>query len=143
MYGILLAARRKRRTAIAVALVLSLGAYDAVATAQGGKAAPLRIRFEPGRDTAILRGTLAGDAQREYVLGARRNQRLTIGLFTTPPGTLRVEARRAAGGDLVLHGDAAHKWSAVLPEDGDYEIWIKRESRTRRASAYRLTVTIR
>jgi hypothetical protein len=139
------APRRTAVAALAAALVVAMGCWGAAATpsAQGGKAAPLRIRFAPGHDSATVRGALRGDAQREYVFGARSNQRVTIRLSATPRGTLSLEARRPAGAELVLHKDGADRWSGALPEDGDYEIWVKRESRAQPASIYRLIVTIR
>src|SRR4051812_18832402 len=135
--------RRTAAVSVGAALVVAIAWWDAAAVAQGGKAAPLRIRFAPGHDAATVRGTLGRDAQREYVFGARRNQRLTLRLSATPLGTLSLEARRPAGAELTLHTDAADTWSGTLPDDGDYEIWVRRQSRAQPASSYRLTVTIR
>src|SRR4029079_15396426 len=129
-----------RRTAVAplaAAVLVAVGWWGAGAptSAQGGgKAVPVRIRFAAGHDSATVHGTLGGDAQREYVFGARGKQRVTIGLSATPRGTLSLAARRPAGVELPLQKDAAGKWSSILPEDGDYEIWLQRESRGAPAS---------
>jgi len=112
-----------------------------VAAWQGGKAEPIRIRFQRGRDTATVTGMLRGDVQAEYVASARKNQRLTMTVSATPSGSIRVRAR-AAGVDLPLQVDARRRSSAVLPEDGDYAIWVQRVTASRGVSRYRLTVTI-
>ena len=142
---------RTRRLALrlGVLVVLALSAVAVpwpaaihVLSAQGGKAEPLRIRFARGRDNATVRGTLRGDAQTEYVVGARKDQRLTIRLSATPPDSLSARARGTSGFDVRLDLDARRTSSVVLPEDGDYQIWIKRETRTPGRSQYTLTVTI-
>jgi hypothetical protein len=114
-----------------------------VLSAQGGKAEPLRIRFLRGRDNTTVRGTLRGDAQKEYVVRARKDQRLTIRLSATPPDSLSARARGTGGFDVRLDLDARRTSSVVLPEDGDYQIWIKRETRSPGRSQYTLTVTLR
>src|SRR4029079_3882285 len=93
-----------RRTAVAplaaaVIVVIVWWGSAAASSAQGGKAVPVRIRFAAGHDSATVHGTLGGDAQREYVFGARGKQRVTIGLSATPRGTLSLAARRPAGAE--------------------------------------------
>jgi hypothetical protein len=111
--------------------------------AQGGKAEPRRIQFQRGRDSATVRGVLTGDAQTEYAFGARKDQRLTVTLSATPARSVTITARGTSGLDLPLHVDSRQTSSAVLPEDGEYEIWVKRVAGARGRSSYRLTVTIR
>ena len=110
--------------------------------AQGGKAEPLRLRIERGRSSAAISGRVRGDAQREYVLQARRGQSLTIRMTATPPRSLRITARGPGGSELPLHADTRFQWSATLPADGDYELWIARAAARPGSSRYRLTVTI-
>jgi hypothetical protein len=124
-------------------LTLIMLALGAVAAAQGGKAEPLRIRFQPGRTSTTLTGVLGGDAQREYAFAARKDQRLRIRLTFTPPGSLTITAKQPRGIDLPLSVDSSGVWSAQLSDDGEYEIWVTRASGTRTRSRYTMTVTIR
>jgi len=110
--------------------------------AQGGKAEPIPIRFARGQDSATLRGTLRGDAQREYAFVAKKGQHLTIKLSAVPPRSIVIDAAKTAGGNLPLAftGQTA---SLVLPADGQYEISLKRVSSARGRSEYVLRVTVR
>jgi hypothetical protein len=111
-------------------------------SAQGGKAEPLRLRIARGRSSAAVSGVLRGDAQREYVLQARRGQSLTIRMAATPPRSFRVTAWGPGGSELPLHADTRVQWSATLPSDGDYELWIARVAARQGSSRYRVTVTL-
>jgi hypothetical protein len=110
--------------------------------AQGGKAMPLRIQFGRGRDYATLNGKLRGDQQAEYSLGARKGQKLTISLQATPQGTVTVKAMGPES-NLELKPHSNQQWEAVLPDDGDYEIWVIRSTNKPGLSRYKLRVTIR
>jgi hypothetical protein len=110
--------------------------------AQGGKAEPLRIQFARGRDGATLNGKLRGDQQAEYSLGAKKGQKLTLGLQATPPGSVTLKAMGPET-NLELKPNSNQQWEAVLPEDGDYEIWVIRASNKPGISRYKLRVTIR
>ena len=98
--------------------------------AQGGKAEPIRIQFQPGRDSATVNGTLRGDAQSEYVFGARKGQRLTITPSALPAGSLVVTVRASNGMELPLHVHSENRMSMVLPSDGEYEMWVRRSTAT-------------
>ncbi len=129
------------RCVLALAVTLSL--VPSGVHAQGGKAKPLPIEFQRGRDNATVAGKLRGAAQTEYVVGAKKDQKLTIKLFAAPPGSIIVKARDADGADLELRSDSKQQWSATLPKDGDYELRVVRASDKPGVSRYRLTVTIR
>jgi hypothetical protein len=126
-----------------VTLVVCTGLPVAGTLAQGGKAEPLRIQFERGRHSATVTGTLNGDAQREYAIGARSNQRLTIRVAAQPAGSVSIQVTQPSGVALPLQFDSKQTWSVLLPEDGEYEMAVKRVKNTAGRSQYRLTVTIR
>jgi hypothetical protein len=129
---------------MAACLAIScLCAPTGAASAQGGKAEPLRIEFARGRDSASVGGTLRGDAQREYAFVARKNQRLTIGTTATPAGSIAVQVKRPGGVRLPLVPGQKQTWSAVLPESGEYLLWVNRSGPASGRSQYTLTVTIR
>jgi hypothetical protein len=130
----------------AIAASLAMLCWYAVTSgvaAQGGKAEPLRIEFARGRDTASVGGTLRGDAQREYVVIARKNQRLTVATTAAPAASVAVQVRQPDGARLPLVASHEQTWSAVLPESGEYFISVNRGGRTSGRSQYTLTVTIR
>jgi hypothetical protein len=129
------------RHALLFVLALSLalpGIY-----AQGGKAMTLRIQFQRGRNSATLDGKLRSGEQTEYSAGAKKDQKLIIGLDATPSGSITVKAKDSDGADLKLKAESKQQWSAVLPKDGDYEIWVIRASNKPGTSKYKLTVTIK
>jgi len=111
--------------------------------AQGGKAEPIRVQFQPGRVSATVKGTLRGDAQSEYAFVARRGQWLTITPSVVPAGSLVVTVRASSGIELPLRVHSGNRMSMVLPGDGEYEMWVRRVTATPGRSVYRLTLTIR
>jgi len=136
--------KRMRRLSRGVALIaIALSFCMPPVYAQGGKAEPLRIQFQRGRDRVTLNGKLRGDQQAEYALGARNNQKLIVSLVATPPRSITVKVRDPKGADLELKPDSDRQWSVVLPENGDYDIWVIRSSKKPGYSRYNLTVTIR
>ena len=134
--------RGARAVCAALMIVGCCAAPGRTWSAQGGKAEPLRLRIERGRSSAMVSGVLRGDAQREYVLQARRGQSLTIQMTATPPGSLRLTAWEPGGSELPLHADTRVRWSATLPADGDHELWIARVAAQQGSSRYRITVTL-
>ena len=127
----------------ALALVIALNFAIPQAYAQGGKAEPLRVQFQHGRNSATIAGKLRGDQQAEYVAGAKKDQKLTINLYAKPPGSITVIVKTPDGVDLELKPDSKQQWSAALPRDGDYLFWVVRNSGKPGTSLYKLTVTIR
>jgi hypothetical protein len=125
-----------------LALTLCLNTEAGLLVAQGGKAEPTRIQFARGRDSATVRGTLRDDAQREYAFAARKGQQLTIAAVAVPARSISVDARTARGDKVALDFTTGTA-SVALPEDGEYQIWLKRVTATRGQSQYTITVTIR
>jgi len=124
-------------------LVIALNFAIPQAYAQGGKAEPLRIQFQHGRSSATVAGKLRGDQQAEYVAGAMKDQKLTVNLYAKPTGSITVKVKTPDGADLELKPDSKQQWSATLPGDGDYLLWVVRSSGNSGTSLYKLMVTIR
>src|SRR5439155_26669223 len=123
-------------------LVLFCAAAPAFAQ-HGGKAEPLRIEFKHGTTTTTLNGVVGGDEEAEYVLAARKGQRLIIKLTSVP---LKSSVFQLLGEDndtLGLEHDANFEYSGVLPKTGDYFIDVSRPTQSKGTSRYKLTVTIR
>ena len=109
----------------------------------GGKAEPLRIEFKRGTTSATVSGSVRNDEEYEYVIAAKKGQRLIIKLSSVP---LKSSVFQLLGEDndtLGLEYDANFNYSGVLPKTGDYFINVKRPTSARGTSKFTLTVTIR
>jgi hypothetical protein len=115
-----------------------------VALAQrGGKAEPNRIEFKRGTTSTTISGTVRGDEQAEYVLSAKKGQRLIIKLTSAPVKSSVFQILGENNDTLGLEYDANFSYSGVLPKTGDYFINVKRPTEAKGTSRYKLTVTVR
>jgi len=110
---------------------------------RGGKAEPNRIEFKRGATSTMIRGTVRGDEQAEYVLGARKGQRLVIRLSSVPAKSSVFQLLGPDNDTLGLEFDANYDYSGTLPQDGDYFITVARPGGSKGTSRYKLTVTVR
>jgi hypothetical protein len=115
----------------------------AAAAAQGGKAEPNRVEFKRGATTTIINGTVRGDEEAEYVLTAKKGQRLTIKLASVPVKSTVFQLLGENNDTLGLEYDANFDYSGVLPKTGDYFITVARPGQSKGSSRYKLTVTVR
>ncbi|WP_436637981.1 hypothetical protein [Microbaculum sp. FT89] len=82
------------------------------------------VRFSPGNDNAAVEGTVTGDEYKDYVLGARAGQTMSVSLITEgnayfnilPPGSDGVAIYNGS-----IDGENA---SIKLTSDGDYTIRV-------------------
>jgi hypothetical protein len=87
--------------------------------------AKTRIKFEAGNDNAGVDGVVKGHEYRDYLLGARAGQKMSVALTTSgnaffnilPPGSNDVAIYNSS-----LDGNTAV--DVVLPADGDYTIRV-------------------
>jgi hypothetical protein len=115
----------------------------ATAMAQGGKAEPNRIEFKRGTTSTIINGTVRGAEEAEYVLAARKGQRLIIKLTSVPMKSSVFQLLGENNDTLGLEYDANFNYSGELPKTGDYFITVARPGQSKGASRYKLTVTVR
>ena len=123
------------------ALVLLTCAF--VAAQHGGKAEPNRIEFKRGATSTTINGTVRGDEEAEYVLAARQGQKLVIKLTSVPAKSSVFQILGPDNDTLGLEFDANYNYSGVLPTTGDYFISVKRPTKAKGRSRYRLTITVR
>jgi len=109
----------------------------------GGKAEPLRIDFVTGRGTATERGTVRNSEQYEYSVTARKGQRMTIKITSTPAKSAVFQVLGEGQDTLGLEHDANFDVSIVLPKDGDYFISVSRPTSTKGRSRFTMTIAIR
>lgn len=122
-------------------LILICGSV--VAAQGGGKAEPNRIEFKRGTSSTTISDQVRGDEQAEYVLSAKKGQRLTIKLTSVPPKSSVFQLLGEDNDTLGLEYDANFDYSGVLPKTGDYFITVRRPTEAKGSSRFRLTVTIR
>src|SRR2546423_14892864 len=129
-------------------LVLFCAAQSATAQ-NGGKAEPNRIEFKRGTTSTTISGVVRGDEEAEYVLSAKKGQRLTIKITSAPAksSAFYILGKGNDGLDLDFtlgrDYDSNFNYSGVLPATGDYLITVKRQAGTKGTSRYRMTITIR
>ena len=109
----------------------------------GGKAEPLRIEFTRGTNTTTINDKIKNDQQAEYVLAAKKGQRLTIKLTSVPQRSSVFDLKAPDNADLGLEYDANYAFDKVLPVSGDYFITVVRPTSAKGGSSYRLVITIR
>jgi hypothetical protein len=122
-------------------LVLSTG--GAALAQRGGKAEPNRIEFKRGTTSTSVSGRVRGDEEAEYVLAAKKGQRLIIKLTSVPVKSSVFQLLGPDNDTMGLEYDANFDYSGVLPKTGDYFITVSRPTQTKGTSRYRLTVTVR
>jgi hypothetical protein len=129
--------------AILIPIMLVVLIVSAEAVAQGGKAEPNRIEFKRGTTTTNVNGIVRGDEEAEYVLAARKGQRLIIKLTSVPVKSTVFQLLGENNDTLGLEYDANFDYSGVLPKTGDYFITVTRPGQSKGSSRYKLTITVR
>ncbi len=109
---------------------------------RGGKAEPLRIEFKRGATSTTISDTVRGSEEAEYVLAAKKGQRLVIKLTSVPARSAVFQLLGEDNDTLGLEHDANFDYSGVLPKTGDYFINVKRPTESKGTSRYKLTITI-
>jgi hypothetical protein len=102
---------------------------------------PQRIRFAKGTHSGAVKGSVAGFAVKDYVVGAREGQTMTINL-TSSKAYFVIYSINGRSNDML----ETREWSDVLNESGDYVIRVfmmRNEARRKGAVAsYTLKVSI-
>ena len=124
-------------------LLLTFLACSGAVAQRGGKAEPNRIEFKRGATSTTINGTVRGDEQAEYVLGAKQGQKLVIKLTSVPAKSSVFQLLGPDNDTLGLEYDANYNYSGTLPRTGDYLITVARPTASKGTSRYKLTITVR
>lgn len=105
----------------------------------------VRVQFEAGRSGTTINGRIKGYEIVDYVLGARRGQRIAIDLGTD--NLANYFNLLPAGSETAIHTGsvAGNEYTGVLPADGDYRIRVymmRSAARRDEVANYRLSVDI-
>jgi len=109
----------------------------------GGKAEPLRIEFKQGTTSTTVNGKVRGTEEAEYVLAAKKGQKLIIKLISVPRRSSVFDLKAPENADLGLEYDANYNYNRILPKTGDYLITVVRPTKSPGTSSYKLFVNVR
>jgi hypothetical protein len=132
-----------RQSAFICGFVVLFCAAQAATAQNGGKAEPMRIEFKRGTMSTTISDRVRGSEEAEYVLAAKKGQRLTIKITSAPVKSSVFQLLGEDQDTLGLEHDANFDVSIVLPKDGDYFINVSRPTSAKGSSRYRITITIR
>ena len=125
------------------ALLLIMSTCSVAMAQRGGKAEPNRIEFKRGTTSATINGTVRGSEEAEYVLAAKKGQRLIIKLTSAPSRSSIFQLLGPDNDTLGIEYDANYAYSGTLPRTGDYFITVRRPTESKGRSRYKLLVAVR
>lgn len=129
----------KKITIISITIAFLLLAFNSIASAQHGYRVEKRITFGRGQATTSVKGTIPNTLEgHDYIISARKDQNLTLGLFSTR-NDIGFSIIRPNGEYLSDETDM-RSWNGKLPEDGEYHIIINTSKDG--AARYTLEVTV-
>ena len=103
-----------------------------------------RVRFGKGASSASVSGVIKGYAYRDYVVGAREGQTLSVALSGNSLADLAIFM--PDGGNLGADSTGVADWTGEIPASGDYVIRVlmPRSAARRKGAAarFRLRITI-
>lgn len=108
----------------------------------GGKAEPKRIEFKKGAYSGSISDSISGDVEAEYAFGARKGQKITVVLTSTPARSATFELLDP-GFINLNEGTNGFSFSTVATETGDFQVNVTRLARAPRTVKFKLTVTIK
>jgi hypothetical protein len=123
-----------KRSALALLLLALLAHAVGAQTAR-----EVRVRFPRGRTTAILKGSLKGDAITRYVLSARADQTMTAHI-TSPNGGAQFDVYLRGERGIFGDGEDVKDWQGTLPREGEYIVSVYG---LKPGARYTLEITIR
>ena len=128
---------------ILLLLLLTIATCSVSLAQGGGKAEPLRIEFKRGANSTIVSGKVLGTEEAEYLLAARKGQKLVIKLTSVPKRSSVFDLKAPDNADLGLEYDANYDYTGVLPKTGDYLIIVARPTTSPGTSTYKLSISVR
>jgi hypothetical protein len=133
----------QRKSAFICGCIFLLLCAAPVLAQNGGKAEPLRIEFKRGTSSTTVSGSVRNGEQYEYVLAAKRGQRLKIKITSTPVKSSVFQILGEDNDTLGLEYDANFDFIGVLPRTGDYFITVRRPTEAKGTSRFKLAIKVR
>ncbi|MCI0489451.1 MAG: hypothetical protein L0229_22895 [Blastocatellia bacterium] len=101
------------------------------------KPAQVRVRFQRGSSSTVVRGKASLGFPDTYLIGARGGQTMTLQLNAPPR---RASFTLFTPGSKEILTNSATRWTGVLPETGDYYIIVDGDEK---GAQYTLNIAIR
>jgi len=130
------------RLLIGITLLASLIIPFVAMAQRGGKAEPLRIEFKRGATSTTINGAVRGSEEAEYVLAAKKGQRVIMRLRSVPARSAVFQILDPDNDKLSL-AQGNYDLLGTLPKSGDYLITVSRPKQSKGTSRYKMIVTIR
>jgi hypothetical protein len=111
----------KRPVAVLISALLACAVMPAATHAQQKST----IRFSAGNDNAAVSGTIKGNAYRDYMIGAKANQRMSVSLITK--GSAFFNILPPGSKDVAIYNSSVNGNDAIgvrLPSSGKYTIRV-------------------
>ena len=124
---------------ISAVLTTTLLPVIACAPALAQRETSERVRFPPGRTTAVLRGRVSGKASHVYLLSARKGQHMSVHLSGQSGPVFDISRPDGSG----LSELQVRDWEGELPATGTYRIHVEGETERLPARGYTLEISIR
>ena len=109
----------------------------------GGKAEPTRVELKRGSQQTTVTGRVTNDQEVEYVLAAKKGQRLSIRLSSIPTKATVFDLKALGDADLGLEYNANWSFNKVLPVSGDYLITVARPTSEKGQASFKLVITVK
>ena len=132
----------KMRLLIGITLLASLIIPFVAMAQRGGKAEPLRIEFKRGATSTTINGAVRGSEEAEYVLAAKKGQRVIMRLRSVPARSAVFQILDPDNDKLSL-AQGNYDLLGTLPKGGDYLITVSQPKQSKGTSRYKMIVTIR
>ena len=131
-------ANRHLLTLTGALTVMVCFAWLVSATAQGNAQ---RVRFQRGQSSTTIRGRIAGFDAKDYVIGAKAGQQMTLHLSSSNPSTYFVI--QSINGRVTDMNETV-EWSERLTESGDYviRVFMMRSAARRKGAVARFALKI-
>jgi hypothetical protein len=105
-----------------------------------------RVQFKPGATSATIEGTMKGDQDIDYVVGAKQGQSMNVSLATKHGSTyFNLLAPGETNAAFFIGSTSGNQYEGTLPASGDYRIRVymmRSAARRNEVANYRLEIGI-
>lgn len=105
-----------------------------------GKAEPNRVRFAKGKSSTVLKGTLSGDLEQEFVFGAKKGQTVYITNSDSDKFAYRLFNENGVNKESTELAEPTMEFT--VPKTGDYMLFVRRANKKPKSAKFSITLAI-
>lgn len=105
-----------------------------------GKAEPNRVRFAKGKSSTVLKGTLSGDLEQEFVFGAKKGQKVYITNSDSDKFAYRLFNENGVSKESTELAEPTMEFT--VPKTGDYMLFVRRANKKPKSAKFSITLAI-